>query len=56
MASNAKRDKTFSQPVNWVTTFFMVAFHIGAIAAFFFFSWKPVLVACLLYTSPSPRD
>ena len=37
MASNGKRDKTFSQPVNWVTTFFMVAFHIGAVVALFIF-------------------
>ena len=49
MESTVKRDKTFTQPVNWITTFFMVAFHIGAIAAFFFFSWKPVLVAVLLW-------
>src|SRR5579863_1336068 len=49
MASIVKRDKTFSQSINWITTFFMVAFHIGAVAAFFFFSWKPVLVAVLLW-------
>ncbi len=45
MASNGTRDKTFSQSVNWVTTFFMVAFHIGAVAALFYISWKPILVA-----------
>src|SRR5712664_3913261 len=49
MASNVKGDKTFTQPVNWITTFFMVAFHIGAVAAFFFFGWKPLLVAILLW-------
>jgi sn-1 stearoyl-lipid 9-desaturase len=49
MASNGKRDKTFSQPVNWVTTFFMVAFHIGAVAALFYISWKPILVAAFLW-------
>ena len=49
MASNGKRDKTFTQPVNWITTFFMVAFHIGAVAALFFFSWKPVLMAVFLW-------
>ncbi len=49
MASSEKHDKTFSQPVNWVTTFFMVAFHIGAVAALFYISWKPVLVAFVLW-------
>jgi fatty-acid desaturase len=49
MASNGKRDKTFSQSVNWVTTFFMVAFHIGAVVALFYFAWKPVLLAVFLW-------
>ena len=49
MASSANGDKTFTQPVNPITTFFMVAFHIGAVAAFFFFGWKPLLVAALLW-------
>ena len=44
-----KRDKTFTQPVNLITTLFMVAFHIGAVAAFFFFGWKPLLSAVLLW-------
>ena len=35
--------------VNWVTTFFMAAFHAGAIAALFFFTWKALLVAVLLW-------
>ena len=26
--------------VNWITTIFMGLFHVGAIAALFFFSWK----------------
>ncbi|HET6144614.1 MAG TPA: fatty acid desaturase [Candidatus Acidoferrales bacterium] len=49
MESILKRDKTFSQPVNWVTSFFMLAFHIGAVAALFFFSWKAVLMAVFLW-------
>jgi len=44
-----KRDKTFSEPVNWTTTFFMAAFHLGAIAALFFFSWKALLLAAFLW-------
>jgi sn-1 stearoyl-lipid 9-desaturase len=35
--------------VNWVTAIFMGLFHIGAIAALFFFSWKPVMVAAILW-------
>jgi fatty-acid desaturase len=32
-----------------ITAAFMVAFHIGAIAALFFFSWKAVVAAVILY-------
>jgi len=42
-------DKTFTQPVVWVTTFFMAAFHIGAFIALFFFSWKAFLLAMILW-------
>jgi fatty-acid desaturase len=41
-------DKTFTQPIVWVTTLFMVAFHIGALAALFVFSWKAFLLAMAL--------
>ena len=44
-----RKDRTFSQPVVWVTTSFMLAFHIGAVAALFFFSWKAFLLAMLLW-------
>jgi fatty-acid desaturase len=44
-----KGDRTFREPFSPITTFFMVAFHIGAIAAFFFFSWKAVAVAAVLW-------
>jgi fatty-acid desaturase len=44
-----ERDKTFSEPINWTTTFFMAAFHVGAIAALFFFSWKALLLAAVLW-------
>lgn len=43
------RDKTFSEPINWTTTLFMLAFHIGAVAALFFFSWKGLAVAVALW-------
>ncbi len=34
---------------SWITAVFMVAFHIGAIAALFFFSWGAFLTAVVLY-------
>jgi sn-1 stearoyl-lipid 9-desaturase len=35
--------------INWVTATFMVLFHIGAVAALFFFTWKAFFVAVFLY-------
>ena len=35
--------------LSWITAIFMVAFHIGAIAALFFFSWGAVITAAILY-------
>src|ERR1700730_6915268 len=34
---------------NWVTTIFMAAFHVGAVAALFFFTWKAFFAAVILY-------
>src|SRR5258708_6544979 len=42
-------DRTFREPVNKVTTFFMAAFHIGALAGVFFFTWKALAVAIVLW-------
>jgi len=42
-------DKTFAEPMNWTTTFFLGAFHVGAIAALFFFTWKAFAVAFVLW-------
>jgi len=47
--SLSHHDRTFTEPINWVTTFFMVAFHIGAVAALFMFSWQALAVAVLLW-------
>jgi fatty-acid desaturase len=44
-----ERDRTFSQPIVWITTLFMTAFHIGAVAALFVFSWKALLFAVGLW-------
>lgn len=35
--------------VVWITTIFMILFHLGAIAALFFFSWTNLIVAAVLY-------
>lgn len=35
--------------INWITSIAMALFHIGAIAAFFFFSWTNVAVAAIMY-------
>ncbi len=42
---------TFPQKdyINWITSGIMIAFHLGAVAALFFFSWKAVFVAALIY-------
>ena len=49
MTSIFRRDKTFSQPINWTTSFFMVAFHIGAVVALFMFSWAGLATAAFLW-------
>jgi stearoyl-CoA desaturase (delta-9 desaturase) len=38
-----------SQRLNWPTTIVMALFHLGAIAAFFTFSWRAFAVALFLY-------
>ena len=35
--------------INWVTAGFMLMFHLGAIAALFFFTWKAFFVAIFLW-------
>ncbi len=42
-------DRTFQEPISLVTTFFMAAFHVGAVAALFFFSWKAFLVSMAIW-------
>ena len=34
--------------LNWNTAIFMVIFHLGAVAALFFFSWKWIVVSIAL--------
>ena len=42
-------DRTFKQPVVWTTSLVLVAFHVGAIAALFFFTWKAFIVSMVLW-------
>jgi len=35
--------------INWVTTGFMTAFHLGAVAALFFFTWQALFVSMFLW-------
>lgn len=37
-----------SERINWPTSIFMALFHIGAVAALFFWSWKALIVAIFL--------
>ena len=43
-----KRQRTDDE-VNWVTASFMFMFHIGAVVALFFFTWKAFFVAAFLW-------
>jgi stearoyl-CoA desaturase (delta-9 desaturase) len=44
-----RHDRTFREPVSPITTAFMLAFHLGAVAALFVFSWKALLLAAFLW-------
>ena len=35
--------------INWVTAGFIAAFHVGAVAALFYFSWSRLAVAAVLW-------
>jgi fatty-acid desaturase len=41
-------DKTFTQPVEWVTTICLALFHVGAVVALFMFSWTALVLTILL--------
>jgi sn-1 stearoyl-lipid 9-desaturase len=41
--------KSSDTDINWLTTSFMILFHVGAVAALFFFSWKAFFVALFLW-------
>ena len=43
------RDRTFHEPINVITTFFTVLFHVGALAALFVFTWQGLIWALSLW-------
>jgi sn-1 stearoyl-lipid 9-desaturase len=43
------RKAAANNEINWVTAIFMALFHIGAVVALFFFTWKAFFVACFLW-------
>jgi len=43
------RAATVSDGINWLTLLVVAAFHLGALAAFFFFSWQRLGVMLVLY-------
>jgi sn-1 stearoyl-lipid 9-desaturase len=42
-------DPTGKRRFNWLIAAFMIMFHIGAVAALFFFTWNALFVAIFLY-------
>src|ERR1700722_13908427 len=49
------RKQASEEGITWATSAFMVLFHLGAVAAMFFFTWKAFCVAILLWwISASP--
>jgi fatty-acid desaturase len=43
-----RNDKTFTQPIIWLSTIVLTLLHAGAVAALFIFSWKALLGTVLL--------
>src|SRR5947208_13328612 len=44
-----QRDLVTDKRFNWITASVMALFHVGAVVAFFFFSWKAFFVAFALW-------
>ena len=44
-----KKKQAADDEINWVTASFMMLFHLGAIAALLFFTWKAFLVAAFFW-------
>ncbi len=48
-AAMPKLGRKHQHGMNWFTTIFMIIFHAGAIAALFFFTWKALICALVLW-------
>jgi sn-1 stearoyl-lipid 9-desaturase len=46
---SAKKQEATEYGINWLTTSVMILFHLGAVAALFFFTWKAFFVALVLW-------
>ena len=44
-----RKPQAAENQINWITATFMILFHLGAVAAFFFFTWKAFFVAVALW-------
>ena len=49
--TSLRKDRADHDGINWVTATAMILFHLGAVAALFFFTWKAFFVACFLWLS-----
>ena len=47
--ATSRKDQASRDGFNWVTAIFMGLFHVGAVAALFFFTWKAFFVAIFLW-------
>jgi sn-1 stearoyl-lipid 9-desaturase len=44
-----RKNEPGDRKINWLIASFMMLFHVGALAALFFFTWKALFVAIFLY-------
>ena len=49
VGEDTNRKDRANDGINWVTATAMILFHLGAVAALFFFTWKAFFVACFLW-------
>jgi fatty-acid desaturase len=47
--STVLTEASASQKINWTNSTVFALFHIGAVAALFFFSWKALAITLVLY-------
>jgi fatty-acid desaturase len=49
LLNSRKRQQSHADGINWLTSSVMVLFHLGALAALFFFTWKAFFLAIILW-------